>query len=99
MNQYDLRKPAADLTKADSKQWPFKNNKPSNTYKLYFHMLSRSAVGWHPINGGALYYYLQDSRKYFTRTDAANEMGCTSRTINNCLEKLMSVDLIKYDNK
>lgn len=100
MNQYDLRKtPAADLTKADSKQWPFKNNKPSNTYKLYFYMLSRSVVEWHPINGGAPYYYLQDSRKYFTRTDAAKEIGCTTRTINTCLDKLIEMGLMRYDKK
>lgn len=100
MSKLEQRKvPAADLTQRDASQWPLSKIRQNTImYKLYYYMLSLSAVEWNPPFGQQPYYYLTNSAKYFNKTTAARVLNCDPRTISNNLNKLQEVNLIHFDS-
>lgn len=99
MNKQDFEMrnvPAADIGNAIS--WPLstRRGKDNTTaYKLYFYLLSRSAINWGNRSlGEKPYYYITDNHHYWKRSEAAKSLGCTPRTITNNLNRLMEEGLI-----
>lgn len=88
--------PAADFK--GLVKWPLvtKRGKDNTTaYKLYFYLLSRSAVCWGRKEfGEQTYYYISDNQKYWRRSEAAKDIGCIPRTISNNLNRLMEEGLL-----
>ena len=73
-------------------QWPLYGI-PKNriAYKLYYHILSLSAID-HLTNQA----YLSD--KYWTKKAAAQVLGCDPRTINSNLTKLSELGILERDD-
>lgn len=102
MNAEVRNVPAANLEDKDSRQWALSNIKESTVaYKLYYYMLTKSAVDWNPDKNGGYhpYYYLTDNKKYWTKKEAAAELECDPRSITNNINRLINNGLIEYDKE
>ncbi len=102
MNSEMRNVPAAELNTKDPMQWHLSNVKENTiAYKLYYYMLTKSAVNWNPDKNGNYhpYYFLTDNKKYWTKKEAAAELNCDPRSITNNINKLKESGLITYDEK
>ena len=99
MEKFEMRNlPAANLKDGSESIWPLSSKRGkdnSNAYKLYFYLLSRSAVSWGRKDlGEKTYYYITDNQKYWKKSEAAKTLGCTARTISNNLARLVEEGLL-----
>lgn len=102
MNNEMRNVPTADLESKDPMQWHLSNVKENTiAYKLYYYMLTKSAINWNPDKNGEYrpHYFLTDSKKYWTKKEAAAELGCDPRSITNNINKLIDSGLITYNEK
>ncbi len=89
--------PTAKLDERNPFQWNLTTIKENTiAYKLYYYLLTKSAIDWgQSKNGYNPVYFLTNSKKYWTKKEAAAELGCDPRSITNNLKRLEEVGLIK----
>lgn len=102
-NTFDIRNiPSSKIIKSTKNEWestywelPIDNRSSATANKLYFYMLSKSAINWNRRNGKNIpQYFLTDSKTYWSRAEAAKALGCTTKTIQNNLGILLASKMI-----
>lgn len=93
MSNLEIRNiPSANLSDKDKTQWNLYGVRASkNGYYLYYYLLTLSAMDWSTKT-----YYISD--KYWTKKEAATQIGCDPRTITNNLKLLCNKGLLKRDD-
>lgn len=71
-------------------EWPMVKAKSNtrNAWRLYYYMLSRSAICWNGRMDMRPYYFVQNKEYYFSKGAAARDLGVDLRTINSSLARL-----------
>lgn len=100
--KFDMRNvPAVNYkTPEANKFWPISTRQGrsnSNAYKLYYYLLTKSAIHWAQKDcpgENRTYYFVSKGRKYWTKREAAEALGVTEKTITNNLAALVKEGLL-----
>lgn len=94
--------PAVDIRQGTSVTWPLENRRGkdnTNAYKLYYYLLSKSAIQWSHSPLQKTTYYVSKNRNYWSKREASMVLGVSERTITNNLHRLIQENLIYEEEK
>lgn len=93
--------PVASINQKD--EWPqgtiTERTSTKNMWRLYYYMLSRSAVAWNDTMGFRPTYFLSKQPRYWSQSKAAKDLGVTAKTLKSNLNRLIDNHLIIPNDK